>query len=48
MLEITVQNDQVVSSMFGDAGSMGVVGIYLGVVFVVGSGLRKVFDKFSE
>ena len=34
--------------MFGDAGSIGVVGLYVGIVYALGMSLRAVFDRYSE
>ena len=34
--------------MFGDASSIGVVGLYVGIIYAVGSALRTVFDRYSE
>lgn len=34
--------------MFGEASSIGVVGLYVGLVYALGAGLRAVFDRYSE
>lgn len=48
MLELTVLSEKVVSSMFGTANAIGVVGLYVGLVYAIGSSLRVVFDRYSE
>jgi len=47
-LEVTVLNEDVVSSVFGDAGSISVIGLYVGIVYTAGSVLRIIFDRYSE
>jgi hypothetical protein len=41
-------SDDVVSGMFGDAGSIGVIGLYVTIVYACGMTLRAVFDRYSE
>ena len=45
---MTLLNEDIVSGMFGDAGSIGVVGLYVGIVYALGMSLRAVFDRYSE
>lgn len=41
-------NHDVVSKVFGDAVSIGVVGLYVGIIYALGMSLRAVFDRYSE
>ena len=46
-LTLTLNSLNVVSSMIGDA-SISVVGLYVGIIYTVGSVLRSMFDRYSE
>ena len=34
--------------MFGDAYSIGVIGLYVGLIYALGITLRSIFDRYSE
>jgi len=34
--------------MFGDAYSIGVIGLYVGLIYALGISLRSIFDRYSE
>jgi hypothetical protein len=45
---IILYNNRVMNEIFGAIASLSVVGIYVGVIFVVGNFIRLVFDRYSE
>ena len=45
---IVVYNDKVMSAMLSNSLSLSVIGIYVTVVYTVGTLLRSIFERYSQ
>ena len=45
---VLAYNDKVMNNLFGGGVALSVVGIYVTIVYAVGSALRLVFERYSE